>query len=100
MARFVVPKTFNIFGSQYTVECRDQFTAMQEEGTFFPKQKRILLRVSPTEDQVPDAEIEQTFCHELVHAILDAIQEGELYNNEKFTELFGLALHQVLTSMK
>ena len=38
--------------------------------------------------------IEQTFYHELVHAILDTIGKRELSEDENFVQEFSLLLHQ------
>ena len=43
---------------------------------------------------VPKDLIAQTFYHELVHAILDAIGQDELTYDEKIAQGMGLLLHQ------
>jgi len=43
---------------------------------------------------------EEWFCHELVHFILDQMEEKDLCGNEKFVGLFGNLLHQALSSAK
>jgi hypothetical protein len=48
----------------------------------------------------PHTTIEQTFCHELVHSILYHIEERELFNNEKFVNLFAGALYQALETLE
>lgn len=39
-----------------------------------------------------------TFWHEAVHAILCALGEEKLNKNEKFVDLFGRGIHQILTT--
>ena len=41
---------------------------------------------------------EQTFCHELVHAILYAMGKNE--HDEQFVDAFGVFLHQYLNTAK
>lgn len=43
---------------------------------------------------IPKSSMEQTFYHELVHAILDEIGEKDLSGNETFVQSFSLLLHQ------
>ena len=42
---------------------------------------------------------EQTFCHELVHWILNVMSEDEKHD-EQFVETFSMLLHQALTTME
>jgi hypothetical protein len=44
--------------------------------------------------------VEQTLYHEVVHAILESIGEGELSTNDKFVQNFALLLHQFETTKK
>jgi len=48
----------------------------------------------------PPAEVEDTFCHELVHFILSKMGEDKLNANEKFVHLFACFLHHSLVSAK
>ena len=41
----------------------------------------------------------QVFCHELTHCILSTMGE-DIGENEKFVDLFGTLLHQVLKTIK
>lgn len=43
---------------------------------------------------------EQTFYHELTHAILDAIGEDDLNCNEQFVDAFSNVLYQAIKTMK
>tara|TARA_R110001599_G_scaffold336032_1_gene553415 strand:+ start:605 stop:925 length:321 start_codon:yes stop_codon:yes gene_type:complete len=49
---------------------------------------------------VPEDLIAQTFYHELVHAILDAIGQDELTYDEKIAQGMGLLLHQFQQTKK
>jgi hypothetical protein len=44
-----------------------------------------------------DTELQQVFCHELVHAVLDEMKHKISYD-EKFVDNFGSLLQQALTS--
>jgi len=41
-----------------------------------------------------------TLWHEITHAILDTMNEDKLSKNEKFVDLFGGLLHQVVSTLK
>ena len=49
---------------------------------------------------IPKDLIEQTFYHELVHAILDAIGQDDLVYDEKIAQGMGMLLHQFETTKK
>jgi Zn-dependent peptidase ImmA (M78 family) len=49
---------------------------------------------------VSDVQKQQTFCHELVHCILDKMGETDLNDNEQFVDVFGSLLHQAWTTCK
>jgi len=44
--------------------------------------------------ELNDSSKEQTFYHELVHAILDELGEHELSENERFVQSFSVLLYQ------
>lgn len=49
---------------------------------------------------LPEDSIEQTFYHELTHAILSEMGEEELSSNERFVQGFSMLLHQFQISKK
>lgn len=51
-------------------------------------------------DVISQDTLDQTFYHEVVHAILDTIGEHELSANEKFVQQFSVLLHQFETTKK
>jgi hypothetical protein len=57
-----------------------------------PLPHRIDLR-----NDLGDTELQQVFCHELVHAVLDEMKHKISYD-EKFVDNFGSLLQQALTS--
>ena len=63
-------------------------------GTTFFHSSKILLQ-EKAQGVIRTAEAyEQTLYHEVVHAILDTLNESELSNNEKFVQQFSVLLHQ------
>ncbi len=49
-------------------------------------------------DTIDEKLKEQTFCHELVHAILFSM--GKADHDEEFTDAFGFMLHQFLNTQE
>lgn len=54
----------------------------------------ITLQTKSLKENRTETAIEHTLYHEVVHAILDTMEERELSNNEKFVQQFSLLLHQ------
>ena len=50
------------------------------------------------EQEQSDASKEQTFWHELVHCILDAMCENDLSANEKFVSVFSGFLYEAINA--
>ena len=60
---------------------------------------KIANKVHEGRDQTPSSKF-NTFWHEVVHAILDTMQENELSANEKFVGVFSSMLCEVLNSFE
>ena len=60
---------------------------------------KIANKVNEGRDQSPSSKI-NTFWHEVVHTILDTMQENELSANEKFVGVFSSMLCEVLNSFE
>lgn len=54
----------------------------------------ITLSTTQGIDELSEDRILDTFYHERTHAILDAMNERELSNNEKFVDVFSKLLRQ------
>lgn len=52
------------------------------------------------QQDLPQGQKEHTLWHEITHCILDSMGEEKLSKNEKFVDLFGGLLHQVVNSLK
>lgn len=58
---------------------------------------KIANKVHEGRDQTPSSKF-NTFWHEVVHTILDTMQENELSANEKFVGVFSSMLCEVMNS--
>ena len=96
-----IPKQFNILG--YTIDVvyeDDRLNERQLLGQASPNFAKISLRKQVEGKVLPKATLEHTYLHEVVHIVLKAMGEDELYENEKFVDLFAGLLHQILTTSK
>ncbi len=93
----LIPKSFNLAGHTYSVEVVDEDEWIDDDsvGLCLQERQTILIRGILT-----DSTKQHTFCHELVHAILHAMGEKDLDDDEQFVDLFGSLLHQVWTTVK
>ena len=93
----MIPKKFQLMGATYEVKLVGAKNWPDDEAVglcnFLNQQIMVL-------DTVSESQQQQTFCHELVHCILDKMGENDLNDNEKFVDLFGSLLHQAWTSCK
>jgi hypothetical protein len=85
-----IPKTFDLGGTQWTVT---QVKDLDNLGVCQRDVHTILLR-----ENVPKKIKEQTFCHELTHAIKFTL--GEDAHDEQKVDVFATFLHQYLNSAR
>lgn len=91
-----IPKSFEIGSFKYRVEVKKKVVLEKEEvaGTsdFFKNE----IEIAKTIDKMKCSSDfqRQTFYHELVHTILDALGEDELCADERFVQRFSLLLDQ------
>lgn len=91
-----IPKSFQLGGTTWSVEHTGHIP--DALGETHMARAKILLNDSGgfCKDQR-----EQTFCHELVHAILFAMGKGQTApHDEEFVDVFGTFLHQYLKTAK
>ena len=79
-----VATTFNLAGSKWYV---NYVVHMEDFGKCDPEKQVISIRMDMNKQTT-----EQTFYHELVHAILFTM--GKLNHDEEFVDTFGAFLHQ------
>lgn len=76
--------SFNLAGSRWSVV---YLPHMEELGKCDPEKQTIFIRMDMNKQTT-----EQTFYHELVHAIMFTM--GKLNHDEEFVDTFGAFLHQ------
>jgi hypothetical protein len=86
----MIPKTFQLVGGKWTVKTVKDMTDL---GRCDPAVFTIYIK-----EGLNPAYAEQTFYHELVHAIMFAMGKNE--HNEEFVDAFGALLHQFTRSKK
>ena len=90
-----IPKQFKTFGSTIEVVFDNKYLnnkSLYGEASY-SENKIILADVDGVDALSPDR-ILDTFYHEKVHMILEAMGELELTKNEKFVEVFSKLLRQ------
>lgn len=92
-----IPKTFQLMGKTIKVEFSDLLLT-DHNITGAQKGCKILVQRDSNQTGLGPQEIEHTFLHELVHCILNAMNEDELRKNEKFVDIFSGLLQQVLNT--
>lgn len=106
-----IPSKFQIFGHTYNVQFDDNLiNERQAWGEYHSLTKTIMLQSSKRitidsydgdyEYEISENELEETFIHELTHAIFEAIGEDKLSSNERVVGTFSKALHQAFKTMK
>ena len=96
-----IPKTFKLFGT--TVNVVWDNGRMNDKNIYglcdSGKNEIVLSTVDGVVELSNDTMLD-TFYHEKIHCILDAMNEGELSGNEKFVEIFSKLLRQADESAK
>lgn len=89
-----VPKSIRLLGCEYTVKVIPPSEWKDNEacGLFYSYTREIHILAGKPETEI------HAYLHELVHAIMHAMGEVELYGNEKFVDLTAGLIHQALTS--
>lgn len=83
-----VATSFSLAGSNWSVV---YLPHMEELGKCDPEKQIIFIRMDMNKQTT-----EQTFYHELVHAIMFTM--GKLNHDEEFVDTFGAFLHQYQTT--
>lgn len=93
----MIPRKFSLMGVTYKVKVVPVKDWPDDETIGFCNLEEHVVSIF---GGMSDVEKQQTFCHELVHAILDRMGEHDLNGNEKFVDVFGSLLHQAWSSCK
>ena len=89
-----IPKSFEIGGNKIIVEIDDKHNTAENHGACWLGAGRIVLRTNSNGDKFSADYMSTVFYHELVHLILDVMNEYDLSKNEKFVDVFATLLHQ------
>ena len=102
MNELKIPQSFQLMGHNFKVEWDNKlfFYGNQDLGLCDFNCNRIVIQ--PNTDSVPRerSQIEHTYLHEMVHAILSTMGEQGLSDNEVFVDTFAGLLHQALQTSK
>jgi hypothetical protein len=112
---FKIPKEFTLFGHKYVVEVSENlFSDFDCYGTADEDLKKINIQSKKTLNRIiKDGKKEyhdnfemtaesfvETYYHELMHIILDAMGEENLSKKESFVNMLGKALLEIYLSSK
>jgi predicted SprT family Zn-dependent metalloprotease len=96
-----IPRRLKLLGRTITVEYDPMLDG--RDGTVGEARytsDSIALQPNTDTFRRPQTQLEQVFLHELVHYILNEMNEYDLRRNEKFVDVFAGLLHQALTTME
>lgn len=97
---FKIPTKFSIGGFDYRVEETASLRYGEEYGHWNGSKCSILLAKTAGGDELSEERKAQTFFHELTHAVLDAMGEDKLNENEQFIDAFSNLFYQALKTME
>jgi hypothetical protein len=103
-----IPKSFYLFGEKIQVTFSETYFGSENPmglGFCSYRENKIYLRPSSESWPLSQDQIEQTFCHELMHMIIvhsqDTLKDHEnLHDNEGFINISASLLHQALATME
>lgn len=96
----MIPNSFELGGSKWSVEFKDDPTNGEWLGHSQSNQHKIELHNSIRGIEIPIQSATQTFFHELIHAFLSHGEYQELNDDEKFVTHMGNCLHQYLKTVE
>lgn len=89
----IIPNQFELGGVTWKVVYRKRLKGCYGDTNLAKQEIRLL-------ESLPQDVKEQTFCHELTHAIQIAMGYNTDDHDEVFTDNFAVFLHQYLKSAK
>ena len=95
-----IPKAFTLGGVEHVVEIQQVLGYEQDFGQYDPVQKVIQIAQTSRGRGVPQSSQQQTFLHELVHAILNTMRKDDLYDDESFVNTFASFLNEAINTME
>ena len=97
---FNIPKAFTLGGVEHVVEIQQVVGYEQDFGQYDPVRKVIQIAQICGSRDVPQSFQQQTFLHELVHAILNTMRKDDLYDDESFVNTFASFLNEAINTME
>lgn len=97
---FDIPSEFELFGTTWKVRFIDEPLNYDDLGICEESQGAIYLHVRHSHKEIPPDRLEETFYHELVHAIFHSGAYEELTKNEQLVQFIGACFHQFMKSKK
>ena len=97
----IIPQKFKLFGR--TINVMYDKSILQKDdhiGQACYKEDKIKILPNTESYKMKNYQIEQIFMHELIHFILEAMNENELRINEKFVDIFASLLHQAINTFE
>lgn len=97
----LIPKSFKLGGKEYTVKEDNTidydhgWSGLHDANTL---EIKLASKLGAAKMHIDS--IEQTFYHELVHAILSSLHKYDLNKDEEFVDTFGTMLHQFMKTKK
>lgn len=92
-----IPKSFKLMGHTIRVVIRDDLLTDADCYGRWWKAKQLIELQSVGGDLTKSFQL-QTFWHEVTHAILETIGEDKRSGDERYVDLWGQMIHQVLTT--
>jgi len=96
-----IPKSFQLFGTTIKVVFDDKFNNNNGSyGIYDPTTQTITLTGTYKDSGLSKDMIESVFFHEVIHAILGAMNQHELSQTEEFTQVLSQLFHQFIKTQK
>ena len=97
----LIPKQFSLGGKTFKIKRNDGIDYdMNRRAEFDPGRQEINLAYKLGNEVMHEELVEQSFYHELVHAILKTLNRETLNKDEDFVDNFATMLHQYMKTKK
>ena len=94
-----IPKRFKLFGQVINVTHSKTLIHRDDAcGLCSYRDNLIILQAASDDNPLPASQIEQSFCHELMHRLFNDGGYADDRNNEDKVDMMGKLLHQFLTT--
>tara|TARA_R110000822_G_scaffold130577_1_gene267171 strand:+ start:1520 stop:1831 length:312 start_codon:yes stop_codon:yes gene_type:complete len=92
----IIPKYFYLFSEKYRISNIKEIDNGTSFGHAVYDENKIKIAKTVHKKVIQEDQRESTYCHELMHIILDSLGKTELSQNEELVDSMGKALHQIL----